>query len=165
MQEEWRPIPGFPKYEVSDQGRVRSVKTDHILKPSKNQQGHLKLNLSRDDNKVYTRNLNHLVARSYLDDPPRSDFISVIHLDGDKENCRAANLVWRPRYFAIKYHQQFDAKHFKTTKMAIRDIKTGEVYKSVQEAVVRHGLLFNDILISAHNRTYVWPTYQEFAPV
>lgn len=157
-------ISGFPKYRVSDQGRIESLRTERILVPSVNQQGHLKVNLSKNG-ETYTRSVSHLVGRSYLKKPPRADFKSIIHLDGDKKNCRVSNLDWRPRHFALRYHAQFETAIFQESKMAIRDLKTGEVYPTIQEAVVRHGLLFSDIVISAHNRTYVWPTYQEFAPI
>lgn len=161
MTEEWLEISAFPKYRISSYGRVENSGTGRILRPSKNQEGHLKVNLSHEG-EIHTRTVNHLVAKNYLPPPERRDFISVIHLDGVKSNCKAVNLLWRPRYFAIKYHQQFSSPHFRKSKMPIVDIKTGEEYPTVQEAVVRHGLLFNDVVMATHQRTYVWPTYQEF---
>lgn len=162
--DEWRPINGFPDYLVSPQGMILSHKTDHILSGSRTQQGHVKVNLYKKG-VLFTRNVNHLVARAYLDRPQRSDFTSVIHLDGDKTNLAALNLMWRPRYFAVKYHLQFEYDYYHRASVAIKDIKTGEVYSRIQKAVVQHGLLLQDILISMHNRTFVWPTYQEFTRI
>lgn len=159
--EQWREIPAFPKYRVSSLGRVENTKTGRMLIPSKNQEGHLKVNLMRDG-EAHTRTVNHLVAKLFLPLPERRDFISVIHLDGDKSNCRASNLAWRPRYFAIKYHQQFGLRSYLEMRMPLVDKKTGRQYSSAQEAVVDHGLLLSDIVQSVHNRTFVWPTYQEF---
>lgn len=164
MNEEWRAIPAYPKYEASNDGHIRTIKTERILRPSRNQHGLLKVNLMKDG-KTYTKNLNHIVAKAFLEPPTRKDFISIIHLDGDKNNCAASNLMWRPRYFAIKYHQQFDLKMYQTSNIPIVDIRTGEKYETIQEAVVRYGLLFTDILIATHERTYVWPTYQEFRKI
>jgi hypothetical protein len=161
MDEEWRTIPAFPNYSVSNTGHVRLDRLNRTLHPSKNQQGHLKVNLVKNGN-AYTRHVNHLIAKAYLSEPTRRDFTSVIHLDGNKANCAAENLAWRPRYFAIKYHLQFDAGYYKNTVMAIENTKTGEKFKSIQDAVTHYGLLFNDIIASIHTRTYVWPTYQEF---
>ena len=161
MDEEWRDLSIFPSYSVSDLGNVRSLKTGRILKRSKNQQGHLKVKLA-EARHIYTRSVNHLVAKTFLDEPVRDDFSSVIHRDGDKTNCAADNLMWRPRHYTIRYHQQFDSHDFRNSSVAIIDIKTNRIYQTIQEASVEHGLLFFDILVSAHERTYVWPTYQEF---
>lgn len=161
MIEEWRTIPAFPKYEVGSDGHIRSVKSQRVLQPSHTQQGHLKVNLVKNK-ETYTRNVNHIVAKAFLPEPTRPDFISIIHLDGNKENCSAINLMWRPRYFAVKYHQQFETPMFAKSKVPVVDIRTGEKYATIQEAVVKCGLLFTDIMIAAHELTYVWPTYQEF---
>lgn len=161
MQEEWRSIPAFPSYSVSNAGYVRHDRLNRILNPSKNQQGHLKVNLFKDGD-GHTRHVNQLVAKAFLAEATRRDFVSVIHLDGNKTNCSVDNLAWRPRYFAIKYHMQFEAPYFKKAKMSVENVKTGEQFKTVQEAVVHYGLLLNDIVAAIHTRTYVWPTYHEF---
>lgn len=158
----WREIARTPNYEVSDHGEIRNTKTGHVLHPSKNQQGHLKVNLPTEDGKTKTRQVNHIVAEAFLPEPHRDDFISLIHLDGDKSNCSASNMVWRPRYFAIRYHQQFNSKIWKENRTPIIDTKNGRVYETIQEAAMEHGLVLSEILMSAHNRTFVWPSYQQF---
>ena len=46
-REKWLPIHGFTRfYEVSTRGRVRSLKTGHILKPSEDDDGYLRVHLS-----------------------------------------------------------------------------------------------------------------------
>jgi len=44
-EEVWRTVPGFERYEVSDQGRVRNKETDKLLNPSTDSYGYLKLKL------------------------------------------------------------------------------------------------------------------------
>lgn len=161
MQEAWRVINAFPRYRVSNTGIVQNAKTHRPLSPTHNQQGILKVNLLHDGY-LHTRSVNVLVAREFLEPPPRRDFISAIHLNGDRENCHATNLAWRPRSFAIKYHQQFDLPLFQTLRRAVVDIDTGRVYATVQEAAIEHGLLFSEIIVASHNRTFVWPTFQQF---
>lgn len=161
MQEEWREAPGFDRYMISNTGLVKAVKTERILRPSKNQLGHLKVNLMCDG-AIFTRTIHHLVAKAFLPEPTREDFISLIHLNGDKSDCCAPNLLWRPRYFAIQYHQQFENRNFLNAKMPIEDVKTGHQYATIRDAVISHGLLFNDVLQAIYQRTYVWPTYQQF---
>lgn len=162
MQEEWRVIDAFPKYRVSNLGDIESIKSGMKLRLSRNQQGHLKVNLMKNG-EVYTRLVSHIVARAFVPIiKRREDFMSVIHLDGDKGNCEALNLMWRPRYFTILYHRQFNTPNFRSENFPLVELKTNETYSSIQEAVVRNGLLFTDVLISVHERTYVWPTFQEF---
>lgn len=161
MEEEWRVITEFPRYGVSNRGRVMTIKTGRILQPSLNQQGHLKVNLM-ENGEMYTRSINKLVARAFLPPPPRQDFISVIHIDGDKQNCNANNIAWRPRHFAIRYHQQFESPLYHTSMTPVVDTKTGETYASAQQAALANGLIFSEILMAAYQRTFVWPTFQEF---
>jgi hypothetical protein len=161
LLEEWRVIPAFPKYSISSLGTVCNNRAGKELKPTKNQQGHLKVNFVKNG-EHYTRSINQLVAKAYLPDPGRPDFNSIIHLDGDKTNCRSDNLLWRPRYFAIRYHQQFDSPVFQTSLFPVVETKSGEEYETAQVAAVRYGLIFSEIVVAVHNRTYVWPTFQEF---
>lgn len=162
LDTDWRDIPVFPKYQVGNLGNILTIKTGRILHPSLNNQGILKVNLVKGG-EVYTRSVNHLVGKAFLDPPTRRDFSSLIHLDGDRTNCAVDNLMWRPRYFAIKYHNQFEMRAFQDSVIPIIDIKTQEKYDRIQDACVRHGLLFQEIIIAMHERTYVWPTFQEFA--
>ena len=161
MSEAWRDIAGFVNYQVSDSGSVRNIKRDRILQPSKTQMGHLKVNLVQDG-VTYTKGVNHLVAKTFLETPKRRDFISVIHLDGDKSNCHVHNLLWRPRYFAIQYHLQFETFHFKKKTKPVFEPDTGWTYPTAQEAATTNGLLLTELLTAIHNGTYVWPTYQVF---
>lgn len=162
MTAEWRAIAKTPHYEVSDVGEIRNAKYDRILTPSKNQFGHLKVNLPTPEGKIRTRQVNHIVAEAFIPEPNRDDFISIIHLNGDKTNCAAVNMQWRPRYFAIRYHLQFQTDLWRDSHITIEDIKNGRIYNRIQDAAVEHGLVLSEILVAAHKRTFVWPTYQQF---
>lgn len=158
----WREIARSPQYEVSDQGEIRNRRTGRTLNPSKNKPGHLKVNLPTEEGKIKTRQVNHIVAEAFLPEPHRDDFISLIHLDGDKSNCKASNLQWRPRYFAIRYHLQFDTPLWKDSHIRVIDSKTGQIYDRAQDAAVENGLVLSEILLTAHACTFIWPTYQQF---
>jgi hypothetical protein len=45
------------------------------------------------------------------------------------------------------------------------DLKTGEISENSFDCAQRYGLLEQDLVLSILNRTYVWPTYQEFGIV
>jgi len=158
--EEWRPIELFPDYEVSNHGRIRTNKSGRILQVNVNQYGLVQVGLMRDGVQRH-RSVPLLVAKAFLSEPG-GPFDTPINLDGDRYNNRLENLTWRPRWFAIRYNRQFRHPYEKHIALPIVDLKTGEVSENSLECAKRYGLLENDVVLSIENRTYVWPTYQEF---
>lgn len=162
-QERWKTIELFPEYEVSNHGRVRTYKTGRILRMNVNQYGLLQVGLMRDGVQ-YHRSVPLLVAKAFLK-PSEGPFDTPINLDGDRLNNRVENLLWRPRWFAIRYNQQFRYESEHHIASPIIDLKTKEVSENSLEAAKRYGLLEKDLVLSILSRTYVWPTYQEFGVV
>lgn len=157
--EEWRQVGDFPGYSISSAGRVRNDDTGRIMALSRNQAGVIHVGLTKSL-RQYKRSVAVLVACYFLD-PPRLNFDTPIHLDGDRDNCEADNLMWRPRWFAIKYHQQFENNR-RGYHSPIREISTGEEFETSWQAAVKYGLLDRDILLATENKTFTWPTYQIF---
>jgi NUMOD4 motif len=159
----WKEIDFFPGYSVSDHGRIRADKTGRILSLSENQYGLIHVGLMKDGVQ-YHRSVPLLVARAFLPQD-KEPFDTPINLDGDRHNNRLENLTWRPRWFAIRYNQQFKQPFENPITSRIVDLKTGEVSKNSLQCAQRYGLLEQDLVLSILNRTYVWPTYQEFGIV
>lgn len=103
----WATIDGFPDYQASDRGRVRSLartitRSDgapldihaRILAAHPNGRGYLKVTLYRDGEQ-HTRPVHGLVAAAFHG--PRPEGLEVRHLDGDKLNNRADNLAYGTR--------------------------------------------------------------------
>lgn len=157
--EQWSIIPEFPQYSVSDQGRVRKTGTNRILKVSV-ATGHHPFVSLLTDNGMTRRGLAPLVAKAFVPMPARCETPTPIHLDGNPMNCRADNLQWRPRWFAQKYTRQFTQDL--ENNNAVRNIDTGKIYNDIWEVVVEQGVLFNDVVKSIINKTYVYPLYQRF---
>lgn len=160
MPEHWRPIEDFPEYSVSNYGRIRADKSERILALNENQFGLLQVGLMRDGTQ-YHRSVPLLVAKAFIPQPT-GPFDTPINLDGDRHNNHFANLVWRPRWFAIKYNQQFRHPYENPILAPLEDVKTHETSENSTECAKRYGLLESDLVLSVLNRTYVWPTYQEF---
>lgn len=93
--EEWRPIAiSQGKYEVSNFGRVRNVKTNRILKPGLCKLrtafgGYYIVRLSCSD-KLITRTIHRLVASAFLPEIPGKTQID--HIDGNSLNNSVTNL-------------------------------------------------------------------------
>lgn len=87
--EEWRDIEGYPGYEVSSLGRVRSPRG--VLKSYLNPDGYRSLSICRD-NKRYTKRVHRLVAEAFHGPRPHGQVAR--HVDGDSLNNLASNLRW-----------------------------------------------------------------------
>lgn len=157
--EQWKAIPGF-NYSVSDRGQIRSDKTGRILAVNKNQYGVPQVGMMREGEQ-YHRSVPLLVARAFIKSPSEA-FDTPINLDGDRDNNHVDNLMWRPRWFAVKYNRQFRDPYEYPIMVRLEDIKTLEISENSFECAKRYGLLEEDIVLSILNNTYVWPTFQEF---
>lgn len=95
--EEWRPIPGFPGYEVSDQGRVRSTRrylgstAPHLLVPQADRKGYLRVGPRRGGRKP-TKGVHIFVLLAFVG--PRPEGMQVRHIDGDPANNLLTNLAY-----------------------------------------------------------------------
>jgi hypothetical protein len=160
MKEIWKQIENFENYSVSNFGRVRSNWSERILVMYANQSGLVQVGLMKNG-KQYHRSVPLLVARSFIPQPS-GPFDTPINLDGDRNNNHVDNLMWRPRWFAVKYNQQFREPYANFIDEPIEDIKSGEVTENSFECAKKYGLLEDEIVLAILNNIYVWPTYQRF---
>lgn len=94
MEETWKPAPGYAGYEISDAGRVRSLKHGRarVLRGGFNQEGYLRFYPSIENIK-FCADVHRVVMMAFH---PRSDAsdLKVRHLDGNKANNALSNLRW-----------------------------------------------------------------------
>lgn len=162
--EEWVNLEhiGFSDYSVSNYGEIRNDVTNKRMRPSYNQLGMCKIGMMPSDGGLQTTlSVSLLVANTFLPDPPNKRFDTPINLDGDRTNNRADNIVWRPKWFAVKYRQQFsnDRRGF---IVPIREIHTREEFETSWDAAIKYGLIDREIAIAITNNIYVFPTGQQF---
>lgn len=148
-------------YSVSTHGRIRNNKSERIMVLTVNQHGIVNVGLVHHRGPQVKRSVALLVARAFLAEPEQSAFDTPIHLDGDRLNNHVRNLMWRPRWFAVRYHQQFtnNERGFATP---VVEVSSGRVFRDSWEAATTYGLIDREIALANMNRTYVWPTYQMF---
>ncbi len=91
MKETWKTIPGWSEYQVSDRGRVKSLKRgkERILKLSYNQ-GYLIVGLW--DKCQKTIKVHQLVAMAFLGHKPNGMKLTVDHINGVKDDNRLENI-------------------------------------------------------------------------
>lgn len=88
MNEEWRTIPGYSRYEISNLGNVRKK-----IKPCLNKEGYESVGLISDSGKRKDLKVHRIVANLFIEkkDPNRN---LVNHKDGIKNNNIVSNLEW-----------------------------------------------------------------------
>lgn len=150
----WKSIPGFWDYAISDDGMVLNTKRNRLIPTRLNQQGVRMVTITNDEGLQKTKTVGLMVARAFLPPPPNDAYNSVIHLDGNKKNCHADNLAWRPRWFAIKYHKQFDEPPI---DQAVYLTDTDEVFENIRDACKKYGLLEKQVYLDLWNQGGVWP--------
>lgn len=159
--ERWGAIKGFENYSVSDLGRVKNNDTGRILTILANQYGTPYVGLTRGK-KQHRRSLSLLVGNTFVPKlSGRDDFDELIHRDNDRTNNRADNLLWRPHWFVVKWWIQANRGKFGSDNPVV-EIKKHEIYQNTWEASLAFGLLEKDLISSIINRTFTWPTFQEF---
>lgn len=102
--ETWLPIPGYPGYEVSDMGNVRSFYTkqpgtlggwrlspnpQRVLKPSTNKGGYKHVNLQKDSKRTGHK-VHKLVMLAFVG--PRPEGLEICHGPGGPGDNRLSNL-------------------------------------------------------------------------
>lgn len=96
----WRQLPGLPRYEVSDWGRVRSRQSGKLMKILHSTGGSAFVRLYPGESRAaHGRGqlaVNKLVAQAVLEAflGPRPAGLSVSHLDRNPDNNRLQNLAY-----------------------------------------------------------------------
>ena len=134
--EEWRDIEGFNGYQVSNEGRIRSLKwgKERIRKVTINKYGYLEVSLCKDE-KPTTKRIHRLVAEAFIPNP--QNLPEVNHKDEDKTNNNVENLEWCTEEYNHNYGTRLQRNAEKLSKCVDQiDAITGEVirqWKSTQE--------------------------------
>lgn len=96
--EKFKPIPGFPGYEVGDQGTIVSLNYKHtgkrrVMKDYRGSEyGYRALQLCRNGERPANRTVHQLVAEAFLG--PRPPGLVINHIDSNPANNRADNLEY-----------------------------------------------------------------------
>lgn len=140
--EYWKPIPGYEDYEVSNLGRVRSLKYGkiRILKPGKTK-GYLHVILYKNCTSKWFK-VHRLVAMAFIPNPDNLPMIN--HKDENPGNNAVSNLEWCD----ASYNNSYGTLPERQSQKQLNDpIKSKKVYQYTLDGVLVH----------------VWPSVNEVA--
>ena len=133
-QEQWRDVDGYDgMYQVSDLGRVRSLKFGkvRVLRPQKDNGGYLSVHFYKDSIAKYFL-VHRLVAQAFIPNSDESK-TQINHRNEDKTENKVSNLEWcTPKYNANYNDVQFrkkNSKRRKIEKLYRPELSYKEIYK------------------------------------
>lgn len=145
FEEKWKIIEEFSKYEISNKGRVRNIANNEISTiVTPNQYGYYKKRMLDDTYSSKYRSIHDLVAKHFVENPDKDNFMVVIHKDGNKLNNSFDNLKWGTGSDFFKIFPKkssiidFDEKKIKSLK--------DEQWKQVE--------IYDNYYISNYGRVY-----------
>lgn len=92
--DEWHTIPGFPGYEITRSGRVRSIRDGRELKPWRAKDGRLLVNPVRGTNRSAVA-VHRLMLFAFVGEPDGDQVAGFVN--DEPADLRLENLVWRSR--------------------------------------------------------------------
>ena len=149
MEEIWKEIEGYPNYQVSNMGRVKSLNynrtgKEKIMKLRTDKGGYLSVNFHKDK-KQTTNKVHRLVAEAFIPNPenkPCIDHINTVRTDNRVENIRWATYKENGNNPISKNNYSTSHKG-KNTKSVLQFTKEWELVKkwdSLREAELELGI-------------------------
>ena len=156
MAEEWRDIDDFPGYQVSSEGRVRSLSREvargsgkrqiagKILSPGETN-GYYKISLCRDGTVTYHL-IHRLVGAAFIPNPDNKPTID--HVNRIRNDNSISNLRWATQQEQIDnrdYPSNTGHKYICWTKWNTYRVRCGKNYKTLEEAVTARDQFYTEI--------------------
>lgn len=160
--EEFRSPDEFPNYGVNSKGEVWNLIYDRPIQPRAtrgNPRGSsAQVTISDWDGRPKTMSLSRLVADLWLPKHEFAHYDTPINLNGDRFDNRVENLQWRPRWYAIQYHQQFhtDPSIGRGT-IPILNVDTEDIYQNADVAFTTLGLIRIKMIVAIFNKEIIRP--------
>lgn len=144
--EKWKNLSfmGYPNYEVSDLGRIKSLNylgsgKEHIMSPIKHKNKYLDVDLCNGKPKRFL--LHRLVAMAFVPNP--NNYPIINHINENKYDARAVNLEWCDYHYNNVYNNKVyrvinnrkGSNAPKKTFKYDRDWNLVDTYNSINECI------------------------------
>ena len=129
----WKGI--YAGYQISNKGRVRSLKSSRLLVQREHKKGYLQVHLRVDGEDVMPK-VHRLVAMAFIPNP--YNLPQVNHIDGNKQNNRVENLEWCTN--SQNQEHSYRVLLRIPSQKPVVCVENNEVYHSAREASKRCGV-------------------------
>lgn len=126
-------LKGFSGYQIYEDGRVYSLKSNKFLTQFPNAKGYLRVTMVNDDGVSKNMRVNRLVAMAFIENP--EGLSDVDHIDGNKQNNHVSNLQWMASADNVR----------KATCKRVYCIETNEIFNSATEAAKKYGVAISGV--------------------
>ena len=155
-KEIWKNINGFEDYQVSDLGRIKSLKTNKILRAGNNGQGYSTVCLYK--NKVkYKFYVHRIVAEHFLTN--ENNLSMVNHVDENPSNNAASNLEYCDNTYNLNYGNA-QARKAKSRSKSVNCVELNKTFESITQAAQELKILASSISGCLSNRSKTAGGYQ-----
>ena len=132
----WKPVKDFEGlYEVSNLGKVKTLREDRLLKPIYNKQnGYRYVRLCNKCEKFYY--IHQLVAEMFCEKPTTNLRLTVNHKNGRKLDNRANNLEWVTFSQNLKHAYDNNLKQLPKTTRKVHCAELNKDFSSPYKAAL-----------------------------
>ena len=159
----WKPCVGWEKYEVSNLGRVRSVRTGRPFYAKPDRKGYIRVTF-RDHGRRESPAVHHLVLDAFVG--PRPHGYVTNHKNCDKSDNRIENLEWVRQVDNVRHaiehgHFSFTGKgeahpNSKVTADDVREIRRLFATGDYSKAALGRQFGITDVMVGNIVRRTSW---------
>lgn len=162
MEEQWKPIQHYEAfYEISDKGRVRSLRTGIIMKTRLGRDGYVRVPLTKEGKQKHEF-LHRLLAIVFIPNP--ENLPEVNHINENKQDNSLSNLEWCTHKYNSNYGTRLKRMAISNYEPVIQYTKDGREiarYASQKEAMEKTGIQCRHISCCCKGKRktvggYVW---------
>ena len=154
-----RPVADYPGYEVTSNGMVYSDRSQRFLKPSRQANGYLSVEMVGANGRKRVL-VHRIVAKAFIPNP--DSLPQVNHINERKDDNRVENLEWVTPRQNIRHgtciarrmaHTDYTTEKRKQTALEMsrrtwrptKNVDTGEIFRNAMEAARAYGISHSNI--------------------